>query len=277
MFLYLITNPHSHLSGIYYLSVSTMREETGLPLDEMFDKIMFALYDRPNSIVFVKKMLFYQARGEKAHRAAARQLVTLHRSPLIGTFIETYPIVQRYLTPTELHTLSDTLSLPHQIGYLPQKQDQNQKQDQEQEEEEREKDTLGQGVEKEKEALFDLRVEQITADQVQAMWNAYPQLKPLKALTGPIRQRITRQIILHPSGEWWQKYIQRIVASPFLTGDIDGSQGRRPFHATLDWVLGPQNMAKILAGNYDPDPPQKSPVQRLRERFLGREKRHDSR
>lgn len=47
---------------------------------------------------------------------------------------------------------------------------------------------------------------------------------------------------------WWCDYFDRVAASQFLTG------GRTDFRATLDWLVGPKNMAKVLDGAYDPAP-----------------------
>jgi len=50
----------------------------------------------------------------------------------------------------------------------------------------------------------------------------------------PIRQNL----------EWWREYFTFIRQSPFLMGQ------KNEFCATLEWVIRPSNMAKILNGNY---------------------------
>jgi hypothetical protein len=64
-------------------------------------------------------------------------------------------------------------------------------------------------------------------------------------VTGPIRKRLLSRINEHPGLVWWTAYFDKIKDSAFLTGR------KTDFAATLDWVLGPKNMAKILAGNYE--------------------------
>lgn len=44
----------------------------------------------------------------------------------------------------------------------------------------------------------------------------------------------------------WTAYCRRIAASPHLRGEND-----RGWHADLDWVLKPENMAHVLEGRYD--------------------------
>lgn len=48
---------------------------------------------------------------------------------------------------------------------------------------------------------------------------------------------------------WWDDYLQQISRAPFLVGLKEGSNG--PFHVSLDFILGPKNMDKILSGKYD--------------------------
>jgi hypothetical protein len=50
-----------------------------------------AYRDAKTDVVWVRRMLFYQGKGEKNARAAARQLETLHNCSLIERFLEAYP------------------------------------------------------------------------------------------------------------------------------------------------------------------------------------------
>jgi hypothetical protein len=78
------------------------------------------------------------------------------------------------------------------------------------------------------------------------LWNLIPGVIKAKAVTGPIRKRLLARIEEHPDLVWWTTYFDRIRDSEFLTG-----RSKVDFAATLDWVIGPKNMAKILNGNYD--------------------------
>lgn len=57
----------------------------------------------------------------------------------------------------------------------------------------------------------------------------------------------------HPTEEWWRDYFARVAAAPWLTGKKAGADGST-FRATLAWLLGPKNLDKVLAGNYDAAP-----------------------
>jgi hypothetical protein len=117
LFVYLITNPHTHLSGIYYLPKELILKETGISntlLHTLFtslscDSLNLAHYDNESSTVFVVNMFGYQGTGEKNERAAANQLRGLHDTPLISLFLERYPKVKSFCPDTLLDTVS-TLS-----------------------------------------------------------------------------------------------------------------------------------------------------------------------
>jgi hypothetical protein len=48
---------------------------------------------------------------------------------------------------------------------------------------------------------------------------------------------------------WWRDFFEYVAESPFLMGKID-QPGRRPFVATLDWIVKSENFAKIVEGKY---------------------------
>jgi hypothetical protein len=99
LFLYLITNPHTHVSGIYYLPTVVISHETGLSktrLDTLWDSLSrlgFARRDQKTEVVWVVNMFRYQGKGEKNIISASSQLKILHNSPLCQQFAEIYPEV----------------------------------------------------------------------------------------------------------------------------------------------------------------------------------------
>lgn len=48
---------------------------------------------------------------------------------------------------------------------------------------------------------------------------------------------------------WWRDLFGHIAESAFLTGQKH-SPGREPFLISLDWILKPENLAKIIEGEY---------------------------
>lgn len=93
-----------------------------------------------------------------------------------------------------------------------------------------------------------LAAQSLMVDTVVNLWNQIPGVVKPKSITGPIRKRLLACLDKQPDPVWWTTYFDKIKDSAFLTGR------KTDFAATLDWVLGPKNMAKILAGNYDERP-----------------------
>ena len=133
--LYLITGQHSHCTGIYYLTPTQIKEDTGLSgqglrgVWESLAKINFAHYDSYTETVFVVNMMSYQIRGEAAFQSAAKQFSELHYTFLMEKFVERYPEVKKFLnkgllervlggpkggpkTPTDTDTDTDPVSVP---------------------------------------------------------------------------------------------------------------------------------------------------------------------
>lgn len=132
LLVYLITNPHSHVSGIYYMPTPIMEHETGLglrALDTLCDTLSglgIAFFDAPLSVAWVRRMFFYQGRGEKNERAAAAQLSNLHGSKLIARFLAEYPAVAARCSAYPIGRVSG-FGTPDQEQELEQELEQEQK------------------------------------------------------------------------------------------------------------------------------------------------------
>lgn len=106
MALYLVTNPHAHLGGIYYLSDHAVIAETGISrrnLDTLWDTLSdsgFAIRDTDLDIVWVIRMFKYQGCGDKHERSVANHLRSLHNSRLVKDFLEQYPSVSKHFSDT---------------------------------------------------------------------------------------------------------------------------------------------------------------------------------
>jgi phage replication O-like protein O len=49
---------------------------------------------------------------------------------------------------------------------------------------------------------------------------------------------------------YWRRYFAHCAKSSFLTGNTDGSSGRPPFIASMEWLIRPSNFAKVVEGAY---------------------------
>lgn len=120
LFLYLITNSHAHVGGIYYLPDVLIRLETGIKrkkLDTLWDTLSqlgLTCRDRASEVVWVVNMLRYQGRGEKIKLSVEKHLRTLHDSPLVQQFIAHYRDWGIAAPDTLSHTPSHRVSVQEQ-------------------------------------------------------------------------------------------------------------------------------------------------------------------
>jgi len=59
-----------------------------------------------------------------------------------------------------------------------------------------------------------------------------------------------RESAKRQSVDWWRKFFVYVAESEFLTGRAAASPGRDPFVVSLDWLVNPQNFAKVVEGKY---------------------------
>jgi hypothetical protein len=96
LFVYLFTNSHTHVCGLYYLPVLLISHETGIKesrLDTLLDtlsRVGLVSWDRVSEVVWVKKMFDRQGQGVKNDIAAARHLEGLHNCNLVKEFLRFY-------------------------------------------------------------------------------------------------------------------------------------------------------------------------------------------
>lgn len=102
LFLYFVTSPHSHVSGVYYCPKALMAYETRLSVRKLntlsytLSELGLIRFDPEIELVWVVNMFRYQGRGEKNEKAAATHLRSLHNSFIIKDFLLKYPRVSKY-------------------------------------------------------------------------------------------------------------------------------------------------------------------------------------
>lgn len=69
-----------------------------------------------------------------------------------------------------------------------------------------------------------------------------------KHLSTRWREKKNRQKV-----EWWADLFSYAAKSKFLTGQAQSRDGRDPFVVTLDWLIKPENFAKLIEGRYHTD------------------------
>ena len=96
LFLYLITSPHAHFSGLYYIPNTTVSHETGIRLADVgkgidtLSSVGIVMPDTLSELIWVVNMFQYQSHSETLLKNIGKHLADLHKSPLILAFLERY-------------------------------------------------------------------------------------------------------------------------------------------------------------------------------------------
>lgn len=90
----------------------------------------------------------------------------------------------------------------------------------------------------------------VTVKPIVDRWNAIPGVRMCKVVEEKLKTRL-KALMRDKSGAWWDQFFGEVEKSPFLTGKVQPKEGRRVFRADLWWATGPENLSKIMSGNYD--------------------------
>jgi hypothetical protein len=94
----------------------------------------------------------------------------------------------------------------------------------------------------------------LTPEELAEKFNAIPGVKPVKFIDGKlpatIRKKANNRIRAYNTVAFWNDFLDLIKQSSFLTGKVPGRNGEPPFQVSFDWIMGPKNFDKILAGTY---------------------------
>ncbi len=170
--LYLVTNPHSHLCGMYYLPNVTVMHETGLKkteLDTLWHTLSaagLAYRDDEHQVVWVFNMLSYQGKGAKNEAAAAKQLQLFTESPLVASYLVRYPQFQNRVS----------IGYPKLDSVGTQEQEQEQEQEREQEEDSSEPQAAAEQAVLTFETVGKAKTWNLTQSHIDSLKEAFPDL-----------------------------------------------------------------------------------------------------
>jgi hypothetical protein len=82
-----------------------------------------------------------------------------------------------------------------------------------------------------------------------------PMCKKVKAWTPKRKSHLQQRWREHEARQnlgWWEEFFKVVAASKFLTGNVPMPPGRdKPWQATLEWLIMPNNFVKVIEGNYE--------------------------
>jgi hypothetical protein len=255
-YLYLLTNPHTTLCGIYEISKRVMSFETGFNIDTIdklirqFEEKGKIIYDPGTCEIFIKNWYRYNfTSSPKVIKGIIHDLKKVKSGKLLTAFWNTIPddvksVLIEYGYPI------DTLSIPY--GY-PMDTDPHIDID---------KDL---DIDKDKEIDIDIEKDKTAPSQdcedspsrtpykqiVELYHRICKSLPRVKVLNETRKRLIRARWKEHPDMSFWEEYFKRVEASDFLCGRSEPSGGRPPFMADFEWLIRPSNFVKVIEGRYD--------------------------
>lgn len=96
-------------------------------------------------------------------------------------------------------------------------------------------------------------------DEIIALYHELLPANPrIKSWTGGRQANLRtrwREDAKRQSLDYWRRFFAHVASSPFLTGQVEGTNGR-PFLPGLDWLVKPDNFAKVIENRYHDRRPQ---------------------
>jgi hypothetical protein len=279
--LYLMTNPHTNALGVYYLPLIFISHETGIPPEGVrkglasLSKVGFSYYDEGSEVVFVKEMAKFQI-GElspRDHKATwvKKEYQKLPKCPFLYAFYARYKDLFNLLHPRGSE--GAWKGLGSFLVEMDMEMDMEMEQDKTEEGEksfaphpchEDGADKPSSVVSEPEEETQPVASPEPCSPKTphcphEQIVDIYHQLLPTcpqvrkwgpagrKKLKGRWREDKERQTL-----DWWRWYFGQVAMSDFLTGKTPPSGGRScPFAASLEWLVSPTNMEKVLNGQYE--------------------------
>lgn len=238
--LYLLTNPHANMIGLYYLPMVFARKELPLAMPQILksmqalDALGFASYDTTAEVVWVREMAKFQLGDElKLEDRRVKGIATLYwdvpPNRFLGEFFDRYaepfhlPRRREFLSPQE-GAVTGAVTAPTSVPSPSQSPDQS-------------------PVLKKEER----------ARQLITTWNATVVSFALVEAFTPDRIKAAAARLVEKGQsdlDWWVRAITRGEASDFLTGR-QPSRDHPHWRADFDWFMKPGRAAKVMEGKYD--------------------------
>lgn len=259
---YLLTGPHTSMLGCFRLPVGYITVDLNWDIEKVnksfqeLTEMNFIARDEISGWLIIHDFLKWnpiqgpkQAKGIQKLFDNVPSQTTVLKLIIKNLLKHNKYLHEDFIKRLHTHELNsgnpfDTLS---EIVVANQDQDQNQEQDQEQNQEH----------------LSSLREEVVSrADNRsncphEEIINLYHQLLPMcapvriwnKTRRGCLKQRWSENP-KHQNLDWWKNYFDHVKKSDFLIGKIDGRDGKPPFIVDLEWLVRPNNFAKVIEGKY---------------------------
>lgn len=256
LFLYLLTNPNTTvIPGLYRSGAAAMAEELGWSIEgfmKAFEEILdqgLVKADLKSRLIFIPNAMKYnRPQSPNVVKSWALHFDELPECELRNIAYESLKSFTKTLGEAFAKAFEETISKSYCKTKLNQEQDQ--KQDQEilsslQEEEVSLSDSI---VEHQKTSQSNCPHEEIIA-LYHTILPMCPQVRVWNKTRRSYLQQRWRENYKHQDLEWWKNYFLHVKQSAFLIGQTLG-RDKLPFIADLEWLVRPNNFAKVIEGKY---------------------------
>lgn len=257
LYLYLITSPHTSNLGILEITKNKIAFETGIDVAEI--EKLYKKFEQDGKIVcdgdktWLAKFIKHQTTtSPKLLQSLKDELPEVDSAKILAALAKAYPILEIDISKIPYQYGIDRVSIPS--GELEEELEEELELEPEEEVEVEEEEKIGAENASALAASVAKPVDNCPTKQIIALYHEIlpelPQVREWaetsrKMLVTRWREKKERQCL-----DWWREYFLKVKASDFLTGKTDGRNGGSPFLASLEWLVRPTNLAKVLNGNY---------------------------
>lgn len=243
LFLYLLTNPNTtSLPGLYRAGAAGMAEELGWMLEDFmqaFDEVSaqgLAIADFAARVIFIPNAIKYNK--PQSPNVVSSWVQHWDEIPECELKKIAFKRFEDFI-----NDMSEAFREAFRKAFSKARPNQEQEQKQER------------SISAQSERVSELKPENKCPDEaVIALYHEIlPMCPPVRVwhqgrrslLQSRWREDKARQVI-----EWWRGYFEHVKQSRFLTGNVINQDGKPPFIADLEWLIRPNNFAKVIEGKY---------------------------
>jgi len=261
--LYLMTSPHANMIGVFHCPILYIAHETGMPFEGASEGLQrlceggFCEYDVSSETVWVCEMARFQI-GDKLKATDNRVTGVRAEFEKLPHGLLRQGFHRRYQAAYHLQDEPETGS----PSEAPSKPLRSQEQEQEQEQENK---TTPDGVVVDSAPPADLTLVHSESkpsskpdcphQEIIALYHELlPMCPEIRGWTAARAQALRTRWNEDPKRQtldYWRNFFGYIAESSFLTGRVTPRDGRKPFLASLDWIVKAENFTKIRERHYE--------------------------
>lgn len=262
---YLLTGPHTNMIGCFRLPLGYITIDLNWDLLKVVKakkelaETHFITYDETFELIIIHDFLKWNRVQNPKQGSSAQKL--FNAVPTQSTIL---PLLVQALLTYSSHFKCDFLKhlkeLATSYGYcsdtVSDKQEQEQNQEQEQDQNQEQLSSLREEVISDSQSTSKSPLHCPHEEIIKLYHETLPMCPPIRIWNKTRRSYLKQRWLddpKHQDLDWWKKYFEYVKKSNFLTGKIDGRDGKPTFVVDLEWLVRASSFAKIIEGKYHRD------------------------